>query len=79
MDDTAKSVTEDMTESMVNGSIKDEKKKVSVTHHMLIMLVFSVTLLIVGYIVTKDQPVMLMPLMFVLVFGMRTINNSVKG
>ena len=55
------------------------QKKMNTVFYVLIMLLFSIPLLVVGYIVAKDEHAMFMPLMFVLVFGMRSIDNYARG
>ena len=57
----------------------DNKKRIGISYYILIMLSFAVPLLIVGYFVTRNgNGMMFAPLMFVLVFGMRKIDDYIR-
>ena len=57
----------------------DNKKRIGISYYILIMLSFAVPLLIVGYFVTRNgNGMMFASLMFVLVFGMRKIDDYIR-
>ncbi len=58
---------------------KETKKKMSISHYILMMLSFSLPILVVGSFVMKEDSNMIMPVMFILGFGMASINAHVKG
>jgi uncharacterized membrane protein len=66
-------------EYVMDGIMKDTKKKMSVVYYILIMLSFSVPLLIVGYFVTRNGNTnVFIFLMLILVFGMRSIDDYIR-
>lgn len=66
-------ITDDTTEGTIEKNIK-----IGIRQYVLIILCFSIPILIVGYYVVKDTVYMMMPLMFVLVYGMRPINYRLR-
>ncbi len=50
----------------------------SINRYIMIMMTFSIPVMMTGYFVVKEEKTMLMPLMFILAFGMKTIYDNVK-
>lgn len=63
----------------MSDMIEDKKKKIGVGYYIMVMLFFAIPLLIIGYFITKNgNGAMFMPLMFVIVFGMRAIDDYIR-
>lgn len=66
----------------MTGKVEDTLKELDGIagrwEYMAIMLVFCVPVLLIGWWSIRDSPYMIMPIMFVLTYGMMSINRRLK-